>query len=605
MFNTAKEVISVFREVILCYTATQDHTKALKQIFTLLQNHFPLEGISFHQFDPVHCRLKLLFCVTEHDLYYIEKSLPLTEEEVALIYAEEVQPGQISLINHSMETPRAVHYTKLVSHLLPYRDRAILRGNLSMWGRLIGRMVFLGTAPDVFTKEQIEQFEPLLGPFSVLLTSMLKISREQPAAPELSHNSGNLLEQGFFPYAGAERGLKTVLETVQHLAGQEVPVLIRGETGTGKELIADAIQRISPRHNAPFIKMNCGAMPDTLLDSETFGFEKGAFTGATSAHQGKFEQADRGTLFLDEVGDLSLQAQIRLLRILQDGLVQRIGGYRAIPVNVRIIAATNRPLEAMIRKGLFREDLYYRLNVFPIFLPPLRERSDDIPELIQYFARRESKRRRLSQAPRPGPRTIEALMAYPWPGNIRELENLVLRAMIFSPDGPLLLENFLPPRDMWDLRPPAEPAAATDIGFSACAGCASACATSGNGATQPASRSPRFRSDDAATSAPRDMRRESPPETARGVPDRRGPQPRALDEIQREHIWDALCYCNGKVSGPGGAAELLELNPATLRKKMQRLGIDVGSRKKPPLSETSQPIAETVPPDCRQAGRHV
>lgn len=586
MFNTAKEVISVFREVILCYTATQDHTKALKQIFTLLQNHFPLEGISFHQFDPVHCRVKLLFCVTEHDLYYIEKSLPLTEEELALIYEEEGQPGQITLINHSMESHRAMHYTKLVSHLLPYRDRAILLGNLSMWGRMIGRMVFLGTAPDVFATEQIEQFEPLLGPFSVLLTSMLKIPREQAAAPELPRNSGNLLEQGFFPYAGAKRGLKTVLETVQHLAGQEVPVLLRGETGTGKELIADAIQRISPRQNAPFIKMNCGAMPDTLLDSETFGFEKGAFTGATSAHQGKFEQADRGTLFLDEVGDLSLQAQIRLLRILQDGLVQRIGGYRAIPVNVRIIAATNRPLEDMIRKGLFREDLYYRLNVFPVFLPPLRERSGDIPELVQYFTRRESKRRRLRRTPRPGPRTVEALMAYPWPGNVRELENLVIRAMIFSPDGPLLLENFLPPRDMWDLHSPSEADTASSAGLTPCALCAAACPKPGKDATQAESCVSCVPSGDAAASSPHGMHRESPPQAVHGAPDRRGPQPRALDEIQREHILDALCYCNGKVSGPGGAAELLELNPATLRKKMQRLGIAPGSRRKHSSPET-------------------
>lgn len=566
MFNTAKEVISVFREIILCYTATQDHAQALRQIFTLLQNHFPLEGLCFHHFAVEQRTVKLLFCVTEHDLYYIDKYFSLTDEEVTRIYADEAHPGRIVLVNHSMESDRTRQYTKMVAHLLPHRDRALLIGNLSMWGRLIGRMVFLAPTPDAFTVEQTEQIEPLLGPFSVLLTSMLKIPRRADMAADPLSNGDSLLERGVFPYAGAEGGLKKVLETVQHLAGQEVPVLIRGETGTGKELIADAVQRISLRHDAPFIKMNCGALPDTLLDSEAFGFEKGAFTGATSAYRGKFEQADRGTLFLDEVGDLSLQAQIRLLRILQDGIVQRIGGYRPIPVNVRIIAATNRPLEQMIRRGVFRADLYYRLNVFPLFVPPLRERREDIPELVQYFTRRESKRRRLRQVPRPGPRTLETLMEYPWPGNVRELENLVLRAMVIVDDGPLILEQFLPPQEEWNLLVPVDLPLITPVSDALSSG------------LTPCGRRSVRRCPAASSPSVEEMKPGT--ETRSAVGDRRGPPPRALDDVLRRHILDALHYCNGKLSGRGGAAEILQVHPATLRKRMQRLGIDPATWKK-------------------------
>ena len=567
MFNTAKEVISVFREIILCYTGSQDHSLALKQIFGLLRRHFPLDGLCFHQFDLQRRDVKLLFCVTEHDLYYIEKTMPLPEEEVALMYAEEGSPCRIVAVGHSLSGERFLRYSKMVSHLLPLRDRALLLGNLSMWGRLIGRMVFLGTGPDVFTPTQIEQIEPLLGPFSVLLTSMLKLSRDEaPSLVPFLSDKEDMVSRGLFPYPGARHGLKNILEVVGHLEGQDIPVLIRGETGTGQELFADAVQRVSPRYNAPFVKMNCGAVPDTLLDSETFGFEKGAFTGATKAHQGKFEQADRGTLFLDEVGDLSPQAQVRLLRILQDGIVQRIGSYRPIPVNVRIIAATNRPLEEMVSTGLFREDLYYRLNVFPLLLPPLRERREDIPELVRYFMRRESKRLRLAHVPRLGPSTLAELSEYPWPGNVRELENLVMRAMVVRRAEPLLLESFLPPprARLFVSSVPLRKGDGMPCAFASVPG---GCCGRREAPEEDIS---------VKGECPAGERESGNAHPVSGLlsKDRRGPVPCSLDDAQRAHILDALCYCNGKVSGPGGVAQLLGINPATLRKKMQRVGIE-------------------------------
>jgi len=235
---------------------------------------------------------------------------------------------------------------------------------------------------------------------------------------------------------GSSTALEEVLEGVRRVAPTSSTVLIQGETGTGKELIARAIHNISPRCGRPFIKLNCAAIPLDLLESELFGHEKGAFTGAIAQKLGRFELADKGTLFLDEVGDIPPQLQPKLLRILQEQEFERLGGSRTHQVDVRLVAATHRDMAEMVRNGDFRSDLYFRLNVFPVQLPPLRDRREDIPALVEHFAEILGRRvgRSIDHIP---PETMMALCSYDWPGNIRELQNLIERAVILSDDGVL------------------------------------------------------------------------------------------------------------------------------------------------------------------------
>jgi transcriptional regulator with GAF, ATPase, and Fis domain len=235
---------------------------------------------------------------------------------------------------------------------------------------------------------------------------------------------------------GDSPALDAVLDGVRRVAPTSSTVLIQGETGTGKELIARAIHNISPRCGRPFIKLNCAAIPLDLLESELFGHEKGAFTGAIAQKLGRFELADKGTLFLDEVGDIPPQLQPKLLRILQEQEFERLGSSRTHQVDVRLVAATHRDLAGMVRNGEFRSDLYFRLNVFPVQLPPLRERREDIPALVAHFVEFLGRRlgRQIDNIPK---ETMLDLCSYDWPGNIRELQNLIERALILSEDGVL------------------------------------------------------------------------------------------------------------------------------------------------------------------------
>jgi len=264
-------------------------------------------------------------------------------------------------------------------------------------------------------------------------------------------------QRRFEQLIGNSPALEAVLEQVERVAPTDSTVLLQGETGTGKELIARAIHNISSRCGRPYIKLNCAAIPFDLLESELFGHEKGAFTGAIAQKIGRFEMADKGTLFLDEVGDIPLGLQSKLLRVLQEQEFERLGGTRTHQVDVRVVAATNRDLAEMVKRNEFRSDLYYRLNVFPVRLPPLRARRGDIPALVEHFVELYSRRmdKQIEQVPA---ETMSVLSAYHWPGNIRELQNFIERSVILS-DGDVLR----PPLAELNSSAEAEPLEATTL----------------------------------------------------------------------------------------------------------------------------------------------
>jgi transcriptional regulator with GAF, ATPase, and Fis domain len=262
-------------------------------------------------------------------------------------------------------------------------------------------------------------------------------------------------EHNFEEIICRSESFKRVLGKVEQVAATGATVLILGETGTGKELIARAVHTHSARKNRPLVKVNCAALPANLIETELFGHEKGAFTGAIARKIGRFELANGGTIFLDEIGDLPLELQAKLLRVLQEGEFERLGSPTMLKVDVRVIAATNRDLQKAIEAGEFREDLYYRLNVFPILVPPLRERKEDIAVLVNFFINKFGGKlgKQIDQVPR---KVIETLQVYPWPGNVRELENVVERAMILSTDNTLRIEEVFEARAPKSGAPPGD-----------------------------------------------------------------------------------------------------------------------------------------------------
>ena len=310
-----------------------------------------------------------------------------------------------------------------------------------------------------------------------------------------------------------------VIERARRVAPTGSTVLLLGETGTGKELFARMIHESSPRRDRPLVKVNCAALPASLIESELFGHEKGAFSGAVARRRGRFELADGGTLFLDEIGELPAELQPKLLRVLQDGVFERVGATESIEVDTRLVAATNRDLAVEAAKGAFREDLYFRLSVFPLHLPPLRERAADIGPLVRHFIEKHRPRTG-SLVRRVAPRTLDRLKTYSWPGNVRELENIVERALILSTGETLDLPDFPERRAETPAPAPAD--------------------------TRP---------EDSA---------EAPPRTARQRP---------LKEMEKEAIREALAECNGIIEGPKGAAARLQIAPSTLRDRIRRHGL--------------------------------
>ncbi len=295
----------------------------------------------------------------------------------------------------------------------------------------------------------IEEDKRLLSIIGGLIIQAVKASNERKSELDKLREENNVLQSRLtdskqsFDMIGNSGKMLDVINLIKMVGPTQSTVLIRGESGCGKELVAEAIHASSQVHKSPLIKVNCSALPDSLIESELFGHEKGAFTGADTLRKGRFEMADGGTIFLDEIGDLPLTTQVKLLRILQEREFERVGGTQTIKANVRIVCATNRDLESLIVENKFREDFYYRINVFPIFIPSLRERRNDIPLLADHFISKFNKRNN-ANIKRITTSAIDMLMVYKWPGNIRELENVIERACILTTDG-VLHSHHLPP----------------------------------------------------------------------------------------------------------------------------------------------------------------
>ena len=373
---------------------------------------------------------------------------------------------------------------------------------------------------NAFSKENMDLFSMLHDPFSLALSNHIKHrevirlkniieDEKKNLQEELNVSRGTII-------VGEASGLKDVMASARIVADRESPVLLSGETGVGKELIADFIHRHSSRRDGPLIKVNCGAIPDNLVDSELFGHEKGAFTGADTQKKGRFERADGGTIFLDEIAELPLPAQVRMLRVLQNKVIDRVGGTDPVPVDIRVIAATHENLEKMVASGAFRKDLWFRLNVFPIHIPPLRSRQSDIPALVHHFIDMKSREMNLHVEPFLTSDAMTRLLTYEWPGNVRELGNVIERELILNKGEALAFQNIIP-------GPP-------------------------NSASQ--------------NDAPREG------------------EILEMDKAFARHILNVLTLTEGKINGPGGAAALLKTNPSTLRHRMDKLGIPYGWKRR-------------------------
>jgi formate hydrogenlyase transcriptional activator len=387
-------------------------------------------------------------------------------------------------------------------------------------GRALGLLAIARMTEGSYTPEDIEFLSQVTGQIAIAVENALAYGeirelKEQLAKEKVYLEDEIRSEMNFAQIIGKSPALRKVLQRVEIVAPTDSTVLIYGETGTGKELIARAIHDLSPRRAKPFVKLNCAAIPTGLLESELFGHEKGAFTGAIAQRIGRFEVANGGTIFLDEIGEIPLELQTKLLRVLQEREFERLGSSHTLRTDARLIAATNRDLEAMVSEQKFRSDLFFRINVFPLHVPPLRERPEDIPLLVRHFTQQLARRMQKAIDTIPSA-TMDALCRYHWPGNIRELQNVIERAVILSPGPKLDL-------DVADLKP----------------------------------------------SKASQVREEVVPPSS----DRGGPLRRVMDETERQQILKALARCNWVVAGPRGAAALLGMKRSTLQLRMRKLGI--------------------------------
>ena len=423
---------------------------AMFSSFQFLRKKMPVDRM-FLQFQDVGLNaLRIIAMVTPKKAMKVDLLTPLSskamqeQRDFAKEYRQQRKPNFIWLFN---DNPKKKSLIREVFELHKMKVTSLMVLPLKATGKEIGGGSLVLTTEDdrKFTQKHADLTSLIREPFVLAMSNALRhrevIRLKDLLADDNQYLHGELRRISGDEIIGANFGLQEVMEKVRQVAKMNSPVLLLGETGVGKDVIANAIHYLSNRSNGPFVSVNCGAIPDTLIDSELFGHEKGAFTGALSQKRGRFERADNGTIFLDEIGELPLHAQVRFLKVLQSKEIERVGGVKTIPLDIRIIAATNRKLEEMVKLNQFREDLWFRLNVFPIWIPPLRDRKSDIPALLQHFISLKSRELKLPAIPTVSPGATDMLMNYHWPGNVRELQNVVERCLILNPAGPLTFNH--------------------------------------------------------------------------------------------------------------------------------------------------------------------
>lgn len=438
-----------FREAVLRICGNLELEKGLQGCIELLSQYMPVDSLYLERHAHTLGAMQVVARATAEQCEKMDLLVSLSEQakakmaELAKVWHKGDFPP-VFMVNNPTEEPVTRHLLRALEE----PPSSIMSLPLVVEDQLAGALVVLAKGDNRYTAEHARLYAKLKVPFFVAMSNAMKhreiLELKDLLADDNRYLHGELHRAAGDAVVGANFGLKDVMNKVYQVASMNSPVLLLGETGVGKDVIAQTIHYSSSRSKGPFVSVNCGAIPDSLIDSELFGHEKGAFTGALSEKRGRFERADQGTIFLDEIGELPLQAQVRLLRVLQSKEIERVGGVQTIPLDIRIIAATNRNLEEMVSQREFREDLWFRLNVFPVHIPPLRARKEDIPALLQYFISQKAKELNLPAVPTVFPGAVESLLEYSWPGNVRELGNIVERAMILNPAGPLTFEHMHP-----------------------------------------------------------------------------------------------------------------------------------------------------------------
>ena len=499
-----------FREVSIRICGSLEMDKALVSCFEYVRQVLPVDELILTIHDAEFKCLKNVAVADSFGAHLSTQEIPLTPLQPQEIL-DTKRFSRVRKLDNAFHDP----VIRRLAENRKWPPASVLVNRLMIEGRYVGSFLAMVKGEARYTDENLRMWASVNETAAIALANhlqYLEVIRVRDLLVDDKHYLQNELRKGVGQIlVGADFGLRDVMEKIQLVAPLLSPVLLIGETGTGKEVIANAIHELSGRSGGPLIKVNCGAIPETLIDSELFGHERGAFTGAIAQKRGRFERADGGTIFLDEVSELPPQAQIRLLRVLQEKEIERVGGQETIKVNVRLISATNRDLQSLVRKKQFREDIYYRLNIFVIAVPPLRERKNDIPSLVQHFIQKKAQEMVLASIPVIAPGEIDRMMQYDWPGNVRELENAVERAIILARGNYLRFDHII-------------------------------------GVDTPKSR-----------------------QWAGGIQ-----KTRRLDELEAQHIEAVLSSVGGRVSGKRGAADLLGINPNTLRHRMRKMGIPFG-----------------------------
>lgn len=500
-----------FKQATLLICSSLEIETALQRCLKFISEILPADWLHLNIFDPAIGGLRYIAAADADHGWKLTKIIHLPEDLIQAIESGERLSDQM-IINRPGMDPIG----RIVTAEFDLPECSFIAQRMLIEGRRLGVVDLFAKGKDRYTPEHARRFALLREPFAIAMANALKhqevVELKEQLISDNRYLNSELLSQSGDAVIGADTGLAGVMRQVRQVTHLNNTVLLLGETGTGKEVIANAIHRMSPRSNEAFIKVNCGAIPENLIDSELFGHEKGAFTGADKQKRGRFERANKGTLFLDEIGELPPWAQVRLLRVLQTQEIERLGGSPPIKLDIRVIVATHRNLEEMVAEGAFREDLWFRINAFPIQIPPLNQRKMDIPLLVNYFLSIKSKGFGIHPAPRVTRTSLELLERHNWPGNVRELENAVERALIQHRHGPLSFDQII----------------------------------------QVAGRAYAPSSQD------------NPPE------------PQTLDDLMRDHIEKVLNDCGGRVNGGRGAAVMLGIHPNTLRNRMKKLGIVFG-----------------------------